>query len=177
MGGILLHDANSNILDNQSIQLSTSPYPISLSERGIGETRVDLLDSLSDLKVVHFTIFRLVGEVVKDRSILSKQDSYERPKLTVAYESTWTARRQHIDVIDEILEEDFDALLDEGSSILYSIEGTPLEEKLFAEFDEFMTMNVEEDIKSDNEEPTFKKITFDTDYKIKTSLKEPSTDL
>nr|GEX51033.1 reverse transcriptase domain-containing protein [Tanacetum cinerariifolium] len=43
-----------------------------------------------------------------------------------------------IDVIDEILEEDFDALLDEGSKILYSIEGTILEEKLFAEFNEFM---------------------------------------
>nr|GEZ00913.1 reverse transcriptase domain-containing protein [Tanacetum cinerariifolium] len=33
-----------------------------------------------------------------------------------------------IDVIDEILEEDFDALLDEGSKILHSIEGTLLEE-------------------------------------------------
>ncbi|GKB55581.1 reverse transcriptase domain-containing protein [Tanacetum coccineum] len=43
-----------------------------------------------------------------------------------------------IDVIDEILKEDFDAFLDEGSRILYSIEGTPLKEKLFAEFDEFM---------------------------------------
>ncbi|GJR48681.1 reverse transcriptase domain-containing protein [Tanacetum coccineum] len=32
-----------------------------------------------------------------------------------------------IDVIDEILEEDFDPLLDEGSKILYSIEGTLLE--------------------------------------------------
>nr|GEV92598.1 copia protein [Tanacetum cinerariifolium] len=43
-----------------------------------------------------------------------------------------------IDVIDEILEEDFDALLDEGSEILHSIEGTILKEKSFAEFDEFM---------------------------------------
>ncbi|GKC26322.1 hypothetical protein Tco_1033616 [Tanacetum coccineum] len=43
-----------------------------------------------------------------------------------------------IDVIDEILEEDFNAHLNEGSEILYSIEGTILEEKLFAEFDEFM---------------------------------------
>ncbi|GJV71662.1 reverse transcriptase domain-containing protein [Tanacetum coccineum] len=33
-----------------------------------------------------------------------------------------------IDVIDEILEEDFDTLLDEGSKILHSIEGTLLEE-------------------------------------------------
>ncbi|GJT60687.1 hypothetical protein Tco_1004220 [Tanacetum coccineum] len=48
-----------------------------------------------------------------------------------------------IDVIDEILEEDFDALLDEGSEILHSIKGTILEEKLFAEFDEFMAMNIE----------------------------------
>ncbi|GJT69604.1 reverse transcriptase domain-containing protein [Tanacetum coccineum] len=44
-----------------------------------------------------------------------------------------------IDVIDEILEEDFNALLDE--------------------------------------EPPFKKITINTDYKIKTSLEEPPTDL
>ncbi|GJU22647.1 reverse transcriptase domain-containing protein [Tanacetum coccineum] len=84
-----------------------------------------------------------------------------------------------IDIIDEILEEDFDALLDEGSKILYSIEGTPLKEKLFAEFDEFMAMNIEENSESDsdNEEPTFKKITFDTNYKIKISLEEPPSDL
>nr|GEV51282.1 reverse transcriptase domain-containing protein [Tanacetum cinerariifolium] len=36
-----------------------------------------------------------------------------------------------IDVVDEILEEDFDALLDEGSQILHSIEGTLLEKKSF----------------------------------------------
>ncbi|GJU17812.1 hypothetical protein Tco_1145778 [Tanacetum coccineum] len=40
-----------------------------------------------------------------------------------------------IDVIDEILEEDFDALLDEGSKILHSIKGTLLEEEIFSEFD------------------------------------------
>ncbi|GJV63702.1 reverse transcriptase domain-containing protein [Tanacetum coccineum] len=84
-----------------------------------------------------------------------------------------------IDVIDEILKDDSDALLDEGSDILYSIEGTILEEKLFVEFDEFMAMTVEENSKSDSdkEEPTFEKITFDTDYIIKTSLKEPPLDL
>nr|GEZ78748.1 reverse transcriptase domain-containing protein [Tanacetum cinerariifolium] len=62
-----------------------------------------------------------------------------------------------IGVINEILEEDFDSLFDEGSSILYSIKGTLLEDKLFAEFDEFMAMNVEEDIELDNEEATFEK--------------------
>ncbi|GKF51484.1 reverse transcriptase domain-containing protein, partial [Tanacetum coccineum] len=72
-----------------------------------------------------------------------------------------------IDVIDEILEEDFDVLLDEGSKILYSIEGTPLEDKIFFEFDEFIAMNIEEnsELESDKEEITFEKITFDTDYK------------
>ncbi|GJX86591.1 hypothetical protein Tco_0337365 [Tanacetum coccineum] len=84
-----------------------------------------------------------------------------------------------IDVIEEILEEDFDALLDEGSKILHSIEGTILEEKLFAEFDKFMAMTADENSKSepDTEEPPFEKITFNTDYKIKTSIKEPPTDL
>nr|GFC65048.1 reverse transcriptase domain-containing protein [Tanacetum cinerariifolium]GFC65053.1 reverse transcriptase domain-containing protein [Tanacetum cinerariifolium] len=49
-----------------------------------------------------------------------------------------------IDIIDEILEEDFNALLDERSKILHSIEGTILEEKLFAEFDGFMAMSIDE---------------------------------
>ncbi|GKB21939.1 hypothetical protein Tco_0855862 [Tanacetum coccineum] len=84
-----------------------------------------------------------------------------------------------IDVIDKILEEDFDALLDEGSKILHSIEGTLLEEEIFSKFNEFIAMAANENSKSefDTEEPPFKKITINTDYKIKTSLKEPPTDL
>ncbi|GKC84364.1 reverse transcriptase domain-containing protein, partial [Tanacetum coccineum] len=84
-----------------------------------------------------------------------------------------------IDVIDEILEEDFDALLDEGNKILYSIEGTILEEEIFSKFDKFIALaeNENYDSESDEEEPKFKKITINTDYKIKTSLEEPPTDL
>ncbi|GKA34363.1 reverse transcriptase domain-containing protein [Tanacetum coccineum] len=84
-----------------------------------------------------------------------------------------------IDVIDEILEEDFDALLDEGSKILHSIKGTLLEEEIFAEFDEFMAMTADEnsDSESDTKDAPFKKITINTNYKIKTSLEEPPTDL
>nr|GEU43985.1 reverse transcriptase domain-containing protein [Tanacetum cinerariifolium] len=84
-----------------------------------------------------------------------------------------------IKVIDKILEEDFDALLDEGSEILHSIKGTFLKEKLFAEFDEFMALTANENskFKSDTEEPPFKQINFNTDYKIKTYLEEPPMDL
>ncbi|GJU25866.1 hypothetical protein Tco_1164487 [Tanacetum coccineum] len=84
-----------------------------------------------------------------------------------------------IDVIDEILKEDFDALLDEGSKILHSIEGTVLEEEIFFEFDKFIAMvsNENYDFESDTEEPPFEKITINTDYKIKTSLEEPLTEL
>nr|GEX86574.1 reverse transcriptase domain-containing protein [Tanacetum cinerariifolium] len=64
-----------------------------------------------------------------------------------------------IDVIDEILEEDFDALLDE-------------EVKSF--IPSFIAMNIEENSESESDE---KEITFDTDYKIKNSLDEPPTDL
>nr|GEZ53763.1 reverse transcriptase domain-containing protein [Tanacetum cinerariifolium]GEZ55181.1 reverse transcriptase domain-containing protein [Tanacetum cinerariifolium] len=65
----------------------------------------------------------------------------------------------NINVTDEILDEDFDALLNEDSKILYSIEGTILEEKLFAEFNEFMAITVEEnsESESDTEEPPFEK--------------------
>ncbi|GKB87097.1 DNA-directed DNA polymerase [Tanacetum coccineum] len=71
---------------------------------------------------------------------------------------------------------DFDALLDERSEILHSIKRTILEEKLFAKF---MAMDIEENSvsESDTEEPPFEKITFNTDYKIKTSLEEPPSDL
>nr|GEZ05013.1 reverse transcriptase domain-containing protein [Tanacetum cinerariifolium] len=84
-----------------------------------------------------------------------------------------------IDVIDEIVEEDCDALLDEGSKILYSIEETILEDEFFFEFDKFIAMDSNEkyDSESDEVEPKFKKITINTNYKIKTSLKEPPTNL
>ncbi|GJV65449.1 reverse transcriptase domain-containing protein [Tanacetum coccineum] len=82
-----------------------------------------------------------------------------------------------IDVIDEILEDYFDALLGEGSQMLHSIEGTILEEKLFAKFDEFIAMTADENSESEIEkEPEFEKITINTYYKIKTSLEEPPTD-
>ncbi|GJT68948.1 reverse transcriptase domain-containing protein [Tanacetum coccineum] len=83
-----------------------------------------------------------------------------------------------IDVIDEILKEDFDTLLEEGSKILHSIVGTILEEEIFFEFDKFITMASNENYDSESdEEPKFEKISINTDYKIKTSLEEPPTDL
>nr|GEV14432.1 reverse transcriptase domain-containing protein [Tanacetum cinerariifolium] len=64
-----------------------------------------------------------------------------------------------------LIEEDFDALLDECSEILHSIKGTILKEKLFAEFDEFMAMNADENSESESntEDPPFEKIKFNTD--------------
>nr|GEX54644.1 reverse transcriptase domain-containing protein [Tanacetum cinerariifolium] len=84
-----------------------------------------------------------------------------------------------IDVIDEILEEYFDALLEKGSKILYSIKGTLIEEEIFSEFDEFMAMATDKKSKSesDTEELPFEKIAINTDYKIKTSLEEPPRNL
>ncbi|GJS34251.1 reverse transcriptase domain-containing protein [Tanacetum coccineum] len=83
----------------------------------------------------------------------------------------------HMNMI--MLEEYFDALPDEGSKILCSIEGTVLEEEIFSEFDKFIAMDANEnyDSESDEEEPKFEKITINTDYKVNTSLEEPPTDL
>ncbi|GKF43284.1 hypothetical protein Tco_0129836, partial [Tanacetum coccineum] len=92
---------------------------------------------------------------------------------------TITLLKTRLTVIDEILEEDFDALLNEGSKILHSIEGTILEEEIFSEFYKFIAMaaNENHDSESDEEEPKFEKIIINADYKIKTSLEEPPTDL
>nr|GEV27512.1 reverse transcriptase domain-containing protein [Tanacetum cinerariifolium] len=81
--------------------------------------------------------------------------------------------------IDEILEEDFDALLDKGSKIIHSIEGTILEGEIFSKFDKFIAMVANEnyDSESDEEESKFEKITINRDYIIKTSLEEPPTNL
>ncbi|GKA82268.1 hypothetical protein Tco_0789016, partial [Tanacetum coccineum] len=80
-----------------------------------------------------------------------------------------------IDVIEEILEEDFDALLDEGSKILYSIEGTLLEEEIFAEFDEFMAMTSDEnsDSDSDTEDPPYPKKKRTNSYVFLKSTSKP----
>ncbi|GJU59905.1 hypothetical protein Tco_1237671 [Tanacetum coccineum] len=113
---------------------------------------------------------------------------YAKLSLDTAYTTKMTMKHYYcnnddtcfsIDVINEILEENFDALLDEGSKILHSIEGTLLEEEIFAEFDEFMAMTVDEnsDSEFDTEDAPFKKITINTNYKIKTSLEDPPTDL
>nr|GFB62242.1 hypothetical protein [Tanacetum cinerariifolium] len=75
--------------------------------------------------------------------------------------------------------EDLDALLDEGSKILHSIEGTFIEEEIFFELDKFIAIIADEnyDSESNTEEPPFEKIPINTDYKIKTSLEEPPTDI
>nr|GEV33989.1 reverse transcriptase domain-containing protein [Tanacetum cinerariifolium] len=80
-------------------------------------------------------------------------------KFPLSWEDLFFTLQMHIDVIDEILQEDFNALLDEGSEILHSIEGTILEEKLFTEFDEFMAMTADENSESefDTKEPPFEK--------------------
>ncbi|GJV64609.1 hypothetical protein Tco_1475437 [Tanacetum coccineum] len=77
-----------------------------------------------------------------------------------------------IDVIDEILEEYFDALLDEGSKILYSIKETLLEDQIFAKFDEFMAMNIEENFESDSdkEEIPFEKSPLILTIKLRNPL-------
>nr|GEX20190.1 reverse transcriptase domain-containing protein [Tanacetum cinerariifolium] len=100
------------------------------------------------------------------------------PFLPILLFSKWK-KIESIDVINEILEEDFDALLNEGSKILHSIEGTLLEEEIFTEFNGLMEMTADEnsDSESDTEERPFEKITINTNYKIKTFLEEPPTDL
>nr|GEU67408.1 reverse transcriptase domain-containing protein [Tanacetum cinerariifolium] len=70
-----------------------------------------------------------------------------------------------IDVIDEILEENFDVVLDEGSKILHSIKGTLLDKEILAKFDEFMVMTADKnsDSEFDTEELPFEKNTITND--------------
>ncbi|GJV85972.1 hypothetical protein Tco_1525870 [Tanacetum coccineum] len=140
---------------------------------------VPLVDVLAGMPNYRKFLKELVNNKHKLEQISSAFLRDENSAMIQNKYSTKIWRPRNIDVIDEILEEDFYDLLDEGSKILYSIERTILEEKLFAEFDEFMAMTADENSKSnsDTEEPPFEKITFGTDYKIKTSLEEPPSNL
>nr|GEV30395.1 reverse transcriptase domain-containing protein [Tanacetum cinerariifolium] len=83
-----------------------------------------------------------------------------------------------IDIIDKILEEDFDALLDKGSkSFTQSRKPSSKKNSLLNLMNSSWQRRENSDSESDTEEPTFKKITFNTDYKIETSLEEPPTNL
>ncbi|GJS81533.1 reverse transcriptase domain-containing protein [Tanacetum coccineum] len=121
----------------------------------------------------------VISKWKKIAKFLSSWDDHLFTPLMQLFELNRNNSILDIDVIDEILQEDCNALLDEGTKILHSIEGTLLEEEIFAEFDEFMAMTADENSnsKSDTKEPSFEKITINTDYKIKTSLEEPPTDL
>ncbi|GJY17213.1 reverse transcriptase domain-containing protein [Tanacetum coccineum] len=122
--------------------------------------------------LVDFVILKIEEDIGTERMIFNIDSAM---KHSYSNDDTFFS----IDVIDEILEEDFDALLDEGSKIFHSIEGTLLDEEIFVEFDEFMALTADEisDSESDTEDLPFEKITINTDYKIKTSLEEPPTDL
>ncbi|GJV01008.1 hypothetical protein Tco_1330278 [Tanacetum coccineum] len=110
---------------------------------------------------------------------VKKNFLYFRTTISLQCDAVMSSLRRNnsildIEVIDEILEEDFDAILDEGSKILYSIERTLLKEEIFAEFDEFMAMTADEnsDYESDHRKTlTFEKFTSTTIIKIKESLK------
>ncbi|GKB60018.1 hypothetical protein Tco_0916204 [Tanacetum coccineum] len=101
---------------------------------------------LDEIKVDKTLCF--VEEPVEIR--IREVKSLKRSRISLV-KVRWNSKRgPDIDVIDKILEEDFDALLDECGKILFSIEGTLLEEEIFAEFDEFMPMTADENSNSDS---------------------------
>nr|GEV13228.1 hypothetical protein [Tanacetum cinerariifolium] len=142
------------------------------------------LDRKSTIRGCQFIGCRLISWQCKKQTIVATSLT-EAEYVTTAscYAQVLWIQNQlldySIDVIDEISEEDFDALLNEGSKILYFIEGTLLEKEIFAKFNEFLAMTADENYNSESntEEKPFKKITINTNYKIKISLKEPPTDL
>ncbi|GJX27746.1 reverse transcriptase domain-containing protein [Tanacetum coccineum] len=75
--------------------------------------------------------------------------------------------------------EDFNALLDEGSKILHSIKGTLLEEEIILlNFDDSKQRLLDESRNTESQTKiTIRENHHNTDYKIKTSLEEPPTDL
>ncbi|GKA13494.1 reverse transcriptase domain-containing protein [Tanacetum coccineum] len=168
-----------NALADLSASINLMPYSLyaKLSLKTLKPTKISVRLTGRSFQYPVGIAENMLVEVVNSPFLLILL--FSKWKKTTKFPSSWDDLFFTLVMhIDEILE-DFDALLDEGSKILHSIKGTLLEEEIFFEFDEFMAMNADEnsESKSDTEEPPFEKITINTDYKIKTSLEEPSTDL
>ncbi|GJV97127.1 reverse transcriptase domain-containing protein [Tanacetum coccineum] len=171
-----------NALADPSASINLMPYSLyaKLSLETLKPTKISVRLADRSFQYPVGIAENMLVEVVNSPFLLISL--FSKWKKTTKFPSSWDdlffTLMMHLDVIDEILK-DFDALLDEGSKILHSIKGTLLKEEIFSEFDEFMAMTADKNSKSksDTEEPLFEKITINTDYKIKTSLEEPSTDL
>ncbi|GJY09480.1 hypothetical protein Tco_0377665 [Tanacetum coccineum] len=83
----------------------------------------------------------------------------------------------HIDVIDEVTEEELDALLDDSDTFLNTSKKIN-ETSLDKEFEEFMAVDVEEVPEQEEEvEDNFKELPLKEKLRIKTSIQDPPTDL
>ncbi|GJT02399.1 reverse transcriptase domain-containing protein [Tanacetum coccineum] len=134
-----------NALDDLSASINLMPYSlyVKLSLKPLKPTKISIrLADRSFQYPVRIAENMLVKVVGTERMIFNIDSAI---KHSYSNDDTYFS----IDVIDKILEEDFDALLDEGSKILYSIKGTLLEEEIFAEFDEFMAITADENSDSD----------------------------
>ncbi|GJV93273.1 reverse transcriptase domain-containing protein [Tanacetum coccineum] len=83
----------------------------------------------------------------------------------------------HMDVIDEITEEELDALLDESQPFSSTSEKIN-ESSLDHEFEEFMAIEIEETPEQEEEvEDNFKELPLEENLRIKNSIQDPPTDL
>ncbi|GJW18734.1 reverse transcriptase domain-containing protein [Tanacetum coccineum] len=182
------HGGNMYIQDLVDFDVTRSKLEYKFQDQENSEDIVSFGSALEDLICVVFVPDRNIvfGGVSGLAPVLWEEDasSSKRFLSIMAKDSFWCERRAAFLHLRNSLsgssrEEDFNALLDESSKIIHSIEGTILEENLIAEFDEFIAMIADENSESESniEEPPFEKITFNTDYKIKISLEEPPMDL
>ncbi|GJT10042.1 reverse transcriptase domain-containing protein [Tanacetum coccineum] len=155
------------------------PYPQCLRKEKMEAQYGKFLDMIRTVRINCCHVYELMLLALSDVGQQTRLDLGWNSEDMLVEVGKFTFLADFVILEMEEDKEDFDALLDECSEILHSIEGTILEEKLFAEFDEFMAMTADEnsESESDTEEPPFERITFNTDYKIKTSLEEPLTNL
>ncbi|GJW07646.1 hypothetical protein Tco_1570069, partial [Tanacetum coccineum] len=83
----------------------------------------------------------------------------------------------HMDVIDEVTEEELDALFDDSEPFLSTSEKIN-ETSLDKEFEEFMAVDFKETPEQEEEvKDNFEELPFEGNLKIKTSIQDPPTDL
>ena len=80
-----------------------------------------------------------------------------------------------MDVIDEVTEEELDALLDDSKPFLSTSEKIN-ETFLDKEFDEFMAIDFEE-LPEEEKEDDFEELPLKEEFRIKNSIQDPPTDL
>ncbi|GJS46633.1 hypothetical protein Tco_0596754 [Tanacetum coccineum] len=165
------------------------PYPQRLRKEKMEELYAKFIDLVNEVKI-NVPLVDVLAEMPNYEKFLKDLTSNKKLNLGVgddriaflidkamqhSHSNDDTCFRMYI--IDEVIEEELDALLDDSKPFLGTLEKIS-ESSLDHEIEEFMEIKIEEIPKQEEEvEDNFEELPLEENLRIKNSIQDPSTDL